>query len=79
LIFLFQLENIVTAAVAVKEDYRRLQGTDLVEENKELREAVYQKTNENFKLEKENQSLKTENRDLKAHISDLRAEFGVKI
>ncbi|HIZ53805.1 MAG TPA: plasmid recombination protein [Candidatus Enterococcus avicola] len=71
-----ELENIVTAAVAVKEDYRRLQGTDLVEENKELREAVYQKTNENFKLEKENQSLKTENRDLKAHISDLRAEFG---
>jgi len=72
-----ELENIVTAAVAVKEDYRRLQGTDLVEENKELREAVYQKTNENFKLEKENQSLKTENRDLKDRISDLKHEIGL--
>ena len=48
-----QLENIVTTAVTVKEDYQRLQGTDLVEEeNKELREAVYQKTNENFKFGK---------------------------
>ena len=55
-----ELENIVTAAVAVKKDYQRLQTTDLVEENKELREAVYQKTKENQSLEKENVVLKND-------------------
>ncbi|MGR5968557.1 hypothetical protein ACT7C1_11260 [Bacillus paranthracis] len=37
------LEDLVSAAVTVKKDYERLQTTDLVQENTNLREEVYQK------------------------------------
>ncbi|WP_255485909.1 plasmid recombination protein, partial [Sporosarcina sp. BP05] len=70
-----ELENIVTAAVAVKKDYQRLQTTDLVEENKELREAVYQKTKENQSLEKENVVLKNDLGSANTEISLLRRQL----
>ena len=79
-----ELTGYVNAALVVKNDYERLQGTDLVKENKALRAA-----NESFntslediresrdKLWSENQSLKVENRDLKDRISDLKHEIGL--
>ncbi|HDR4412042.1 plasmid recombination protein [Bacillus cereus group sp. MYBK40-2] len=72
-----QLETIVTAAVAVKKDYERLQSMNPVIENEKLREEVYQKTNENYKLKNENKELRSENRDLKDLIGDLRHEVGL--
>lgn len=72
-----QLETIVTAAVAVKKDYERLQSMKPVIENEKLREEVYQKTNENYKLKNENKELRSENRDLKDLIGDLRHEVGL--
>lgn len=72
-----QLETIVTAAVAVKKDYQRLQSMKPVIENEKLREEVYQKTNENYKLKNENKELRSENRDLKDLIGDLRHEVGL--
>lgn len=77
-----KIENMIAAAVTVKKDYERLQGTDLVQENKDLREAL--DTNHeallfaqkrNGVLERENKTLKNENRDLKAYISDLKHEI----
>lgn len=47
------LEGLVSAAVAVKKDYERLQKTDLVQENRNLREEFYQKNKENEGLKKE--------------------------
>lgn len=72
-----KLENVLTAAVTVKKDYERLQGTDLVVENNKLREEVYQAKKENFKLQKENKELRVENMGLKRHISDLQHEIGL--
>ena len=72
-----QRETIVTAAVAVKKDYERLQSMKPVIENEKLREEVYQKTNENYKLKNENKELRSENRDLKDLIGDLRHEVGL--
>ncbi|MGN7410982.1 plasmid recombination protein [Sporosarcina sp. SAFN-010] len=72
-----QLENIVTAAVAVKKDYQRLQSMDPVIENEKLLEEIYQKTRENGKLKNENKELRSENRDLKDLIGDLRHEVGL--
>ncbi|MEI4804541.1 plasmid recombination protein [Bacillus sp. FJAT-51639] len=79
-----QLEDLVTAAVTVKKDYERLQTTDLVQENKNLREEVYQKTKENEQLKKELvsasfeiSSLKGDISDLKVHINDLKENIRV--
>ncbi|PHE96058.1 plasmid recombination protein [Bacillus pseudomycoides] len=78
------LEDLVSAAVTVKKDYERLQTTDLVQENKNLREEVYQKTKENEQLKKELASatleigsLKGDIHYLKAHIRDLTANIKV--
>ena len=79
-----QLEDLVTAAVTVKKDYEHLQTTDLVQENKNLREEVYQKIKENEGLKKELvsasfeiSSLKGDISDLKAHMSDLKENIRV--
>ncbi|MEB9857358.1 plasmid recombination protein [Bacillus cereus] len=76
------LEDLVSAAVTVKKDYERLQTTDLVQENKMLRQLASHRTNENEVLKKENTSLKTQLRSatneisaLEALISDLKAEI----
>ncbi|PEO37575.1 plasmid recombination protein [Bacillus wiedmannii] len=78
------LEDLVSAAVAVKKDYERLQTTDLVQENTNLREEVYQKTKENERLKKELASatleigsLKGDIHYLKAHIRDLQTNIRV--
>lgn len=78
------LEGLVGAAVTVKKDYERLQTTDLVQENKNLREEVYQKTKENEQLKKELVSatleigsLKGDIHYLKAHIKDLQTNIRV--
>lgn len=78
------LEGLVGAAVTVKKDYERLQTTDLVQENKNLREEVYQKMKENEQLKKELASttleigsLKGDTHYLKAHISDLKENIRV--
>ncbi|PHE66703.1 plasmid recombination protein [Bacillus pseudomycoides] len=78
------LEDLVSAAVTVKKDYERLQTTDLVQENKNLGEEVYQKTKENEQLKKELASatleigsLKGDIHYLKAHIRDLKANIKV--
>ncbi|MED3127298.1 plasmid recombination protein, partial [Bacillus wiedmannii] len=78
------LENLVSAAVTVKKDYKSLQTTDLVQENKNLREKVYQKMKENEQLKKELVSatleigsLKGDIHYLKAHIRDLQMNIRV--
>ncbi|MBU4643235.1 plasmid recombination protein, partial [Bacillus toyonensis] len=78
------LEDLVSAAVIVKKDYERLQTTDLVQENKNLREEVYQKTKKNEQLKKELVSatleigsLKGDIHYLKAHIRDLQTNIRV--
>lgn len=70
-----KVEELITAAVAVKKDYNRLQNTDLVKENKELNKAFQIVQQENKELKEENQSLKFINRDLKARIADLTVEI----
>lgn len=79
-----QLEDLITAASTVKKDYERLQTTDLVQENKNLCEEVYQKTKENEQLKKELVSatleigsLKGDIHYLKAHIRDLQTNIRV--
>ncbi|MGR5980836.1 plasmid recombination protein [Bacillus cereus] len=78
------LEDLVSAAVTVKKDYERLQTTDLVQENENFREEVYQKTKENEQLKKELVSatleigsLKGDIHYLKAHIRDLQTNIRV--
>lgn len=70
-----RIENTVTAAVAIKKDFERLQGTDLVKENEKLREEIFQIKKKNFALEKENKGLRAENTTLKERISDLSYEI----
>lgn len=80
-----QLKNVqeqLKAAYQIKKDYERLQTTDLVQENKMLRQLASHRTNENEVLKKENTSLKTQLRSatneisaLEARISDLKAEI----
>ncbi|HHT7240508.1 TPA: plasmid recombination protein [Bacillus cereus] len=79
-----RLKKILNDAYFVKNDYERLQTTDLVQENKNLREEVYQKTKENEQLKKELASatleigsLKGDIHYLKAHIRDLKANIKV--
>ncbi|MED3275671.1 plasmid recombination enzyme [Bacillus thuringiensis serovar silo] len=71
------LEDLVSAAVIVKKDYERLQKTDLVQENKNLREDVYQKTKENEELQKELVSASFEISSLKDDISTLTERVSV--
>lgn len=74
----------ITAAVTVKEDYERLQNTDLVKENKELNrqvDSLYDSLKEsqkiNLGLKEENRKLNTEIGSLKAHIKDLQINIRV--
>nr|BAI44024.1 plasmid recombination enzyme [Bacillus thuringiensis] len=69
------LEDLVSAAVTVKKDYERLQTTDLVQENENLREDVYQKTKENEQLKKELVSATLEIGSLKGDIHYLKARI----
>ncbi|MBU4643218.1 MobV family relaxase [Bacillus toyonensis] len=74
----------VDAAVIIKNDYERLQKTDLVKENKELHSAVdeicdslKESQKRNVGLQKENKQLSTEISSLKAHIRDLQTNIKV--
>ncbi|PEK85755.1 plasmid recombination enzyme [Bacillus toyonensis] len=71
------LEGLVGAAVTVKKDYERLQKTDLVQENINLREEVYRKKKENEGLKKELVSALFEISSLKGDIKDLKAHMSV--
>ncbi len=68
--------EIGTAALEVKDDYKRLLATDLVRENKKLNAENSEFANTIGELVDENEKLSLENRNLKAHISDLKAEIG---
>lgn len=74
----------VNVAVIIKNDYERLQKTDLVKENKQLHEAVDEicdslqdSQKRNLKLQEENKQLSTEVSSLKAHIRDLQINIKV--
>jgi len=79
-----KLEETINAAVAIKNDYKRLQTTDLVQENRELRkenQELHEAVDDNygasmFNINRANK-LEQENKQLKSQISDLRHEIGV--
>lgn len=79
-----KMEETINAAVAIRKDYERLQSTDLVqenrqlrEENKELKEAVDNNYDSAvFNIERASK-LEKENKQLKEHISDLQSEIGL--
>lgn len=77
-----RMREVVVAASTIKQDYERLQATDVVkentqlrEENKELHEAVDRLYDDWEEVSAENRSLKKDVSYLKALISDLRLEI----
>ncbi|WP_242230229.1 MobV family relaxase [Bacillus cereus group sp. BfR-BA-01329] len=79
-----RMQKVLRDANFVKEDYERLQRTDLVKENKELHDKVdsladgYVKAiNENTELHEKNRELYKEISLLKAHIKDLKENVKV--
>ncbi|EJR48529.1 hypothetical protein IIO_06648 [Bacillus cereus VD115] len=79
-----RMQKVLRDANFVKEDYERLQRTDLVKENKELHDKVdsladgYVKAiNENTNLHEKNRELRKEISSLKAHIKDLKENVKV--
>lgn len=77
-----RMREVVVAASTIKQDYDRLQATNVVKENKELREdnkelheAVDRLYDDWEEVSAENRSLKKEVSYLKALISDLRLEI----
>ncbi|WP_326257328.1 MobV family relaxase [Bacillus toyonensis] len=79
-----RMQKVLRDANFVKEDYERLQRTDLVKENKELHDKVdsladgYVKAiNENTDLHEKNRELRKEISSLKAHIKDLKGNVKV--
>lgn len=79
-----RMQKILRDANFVKEDYERLQRTDLVKENNELHDKVnslvdgYVKAiNENTDLHEKNRELRKEISSLKAHIKDLKENVKV--
>lgn len=79
-----RMQKVLRDANFVKEDYERLQRTDLVKENKELHDKVnsladgYVKAiNENTDLHEKNRELCKEISSLKAHIKDLKENVKV--
>ncbi|MCU5686073.1 mob protein, partial [Bacillus wiedmannii] len=79
-----RMQKVLRDANFVKEDYERLQRTDLVKENKELHDRVdsladgYVKAiNENTDLHEKNRELSKEISSLKAHIKDLKENVKV--
>lgn len=79
-----RMKKVLRDANFVKEDYERLQRTDLVKENKELHDKVDSLTdgyvkaiNENTDLYEKNRELHKEISSLKAHIKDLKENIKV--
>ncbi|TKH23716.1 mob protein [Bacillus wiedmannii] len=79
-----RMQKVLRDANFVKEDYERLQRTDLVQENKELNrqvDSLYDSLREsqkiNLGLKEENRKLNTEIGLLKAHINDLKENVKV--
>ena len=79
-----RMQKVLRDANFVKEDYERLQRTDLVKENKKLHDKVdsladgYVKAiNENAELYEKNRELREEISSLKAHIKDLKENVKV--
>jgi hypothetical protein len=79
-----RMHKVLRDANFVKEDYERLQRTDLVKENKELHDKVdsladgYVKAiNENTDLHEKNRELRKEISSLKVHIKDLKENVKV--
>ncbi|MGR5970078.1 recombinase [Bacillus paranthracis] len=79
-----RMQKVLKDANFVKEDYKRLQRTDLVKENKELHDKVYslvdgyvKAINENTDLYEKNKELHKEISSLKAHIRDLKENVRV--
>lgn len=77
-----KMQEKMNAAYQIKKDYERLQTTDLVQENKKLRQLASHTMNENEELKKDNASLKNQLRlamndisVLEARISDLKVEI----
>ena len=77
-----RMREVVAAASTIKQDYDRLQATDVVkentqlrEENKELHEAVDRLYDDWEEVSVENRNLKKDVSYLKALISDLRLEI----
>lgn len=77
-----RMREVVAAASTIKQDYERLQATDVVKENKQLREenkelhgAVDRLYDDWEEVSAENRSLKKDVSYLKALISDLRLEI----
>lgn len=75
--------EVVNAANKIKSDYDRLQQTDLVKENKQLREIASETLKENKDLKERNETVRKEytklyweNDSLKDQISDLKHEIG---
>ncbi|WP_353052792.1 MobV family relaxase [Bacillus thuringiensis] len=81
-----RMQKVLRDANFVREDYERLQRTDLVKENRELHDKVdsladgYVKAiNENTDLHEKNRELRKEISSLKAHIKDLKENVKVFI
>ncbi|WJE84245.1 MobV family relaxase [Bacillus sp. DX3.1] len=79
-----RMQKVLRDANFVKEDYERLQRTDLVKENKKLQDRVDSLTdtlvetfNENTDLQEKNRELGKEIGSLKAHIKDLKENVKV--
>ncbi|MGG3047178.1 plasmid recombination protein, partial [Bacillus anthracis] len=79
-----RVQKMVNAAYVVKKDYERLQGTDLVQENKKLYFQVENLSNNlkashqiNTELREKNKELYTEIGSLQAHINDLKTNVMV--
>ena len=77
-----KMREIVHSAASIKSDYERLQQTDLVQENKELKQIAINTLKENKQLKHKNEHLQKEqmrlswdNTLLKEHIGDLKAEI----
>ncbi len=77
-----RMREVVAAASTIKQDYERLQATDVAkenkqlrEENKELHEAVDRLYDDWKEVSAENRNLKKDVSYLKALISDLRLEI----
>lgn len=77
-----KMRDIVRSAANVKSDYERLQQTDLVKENKELKQVALHTYKENKQLKHKNEQLQKEkmrlswdNTLLKEHIADLKGEI----
>ncbi|HDT6579738.1 TPA: plasmid recombination protein [Bacillus cereus] len=79
-----RVQKMVNAAYMVKKDYERLQGTDLVQENKKLHLQVENLSNNlkeshqiNAGLREKNKELHTKIGSLQAHINDLKTNVMV--